>query len=126
MKLNHLTNLTVLFVRLAFGFRLIYGTIDNLASYDRMLEFSDFLESHGFPLPLVCAFTSVILQCTAGLSWILGYKVKWFSELMVINFAVAIAMVHIGDSYLNSAPAIHLLVISLFLLTHGPGKYAIE
>lgn len=113
-------------IRLAFGFRLIYGTADNVVSMERMFEFRDFLQAHGFPFPLVCAFVSVILQFLAGLSWVVGYKVRWFSALMVLNFLVALLGVHLGDSYLNASAAIHLVVISLFLLTHGPGRYAVD
>ncbi len=124
--LKSYTDLAVLLIRLAFGFRLIYGTIDNILSYDRMLEFSDFLTSHGFPFPIVSAFISVIFQFAAGISWVIGYKVRWMSGFMIINFIIAILGVHIGDTYLNTAPAIHLLVVSIFLLIHGPGKYAVE
>ena len=33
-----------LFIRLLVGFHLIYGTQDNVFSYERMLEFRNFLE----------------------------------------------------------------------------------
>ena len=32
-------------IRLAVGFHLIYGTQDNVFSWERMLEFRDFLEA---------------------------------------------------------------------------------
>ena len=125
-KFSQYTDISVLLIRLAFGFRLIYGTADNLISMERMLEFRDFLQAHGFPFPLVSAVVSVILQFLAGVSWVIGYKVRWFSLLMVFNFLVALIAVHWGDSYLNASAAIHLWVISLFLLTYGPGRWAID
>lgn len=125
-KFSQYTDVSVLLIRLAFGFRLIYGTADNLISMERMLEFRDFLQAHGFPFPLVSAFVSVILQFLAGVSWVIGYKVRWFSLLMVFNFLVALMAVHWGDSYLNASAAIHLWVISLFLLTYGPGRWAFD
>lgn len=129
MKLNVLEkykDLGVLAIRLAFGFRLIYGTLDNIISYSQMLHFRDFLEAHGFPLPLVSAFVSVVLQFLAGLSFITGLWIRIFSALMILNFIIALIMVHIGDSYLNSAPAIHLLAVSVFLLLNGGGKWSLK
>ena len=116
----------ILVVRLAFGFRLIYGTLDNIVSYAQMLHFRDFLEEHGFPFPLVSAFVSVGLQFLAGLSFITGIKIRIFSAFMILNFSIAIIMVHLGDSYLNTAPAIHLLAVSTFLLLNGGGKWSVK
>lgn len=113
-------------VRIIFSFRLIYGTVDNIISWERMLEFKLFLESNHFPLPLLCAVISVYMQFLAGISWILGYKMKLFSLLMIGNFLLAI-YVHLaaGDAYLTLAPALHLLAISILFYVIGPGKISI-
>lgn len=116
----------VLAIRLAFGFRLIYGTFDNVISYEKMLHFRDFLEGHGFPFPFIAAFVSVALQFTAGLSFITGLWIRLFSALMIFNFAIALVMVHWEDTYLNSAPAIHLLTVSVFLLLNGAGRWSLK
>ena len=125
-ELNKYSDLAVLLIRLASGFRLIWGTADNLISTERMLEFRDFLQVHGFPFPLSSAWVSVIFQFLAGASWMIGFKVRWSGLLMLFNFSVALVAVHWGDSYLNASPAIHLWVISLFLLTYGPGRWSID
>lgn len=117
-----------LLIRILFGIRLIYGTIDNIVSWERMLEFKTFLEFHHFPFPLVSAITSVYFQFFAGICWIIGFKVRLVSLFMVINFIVAIIGVHLtsGDTYTNTEPALHLLVISVFLLTCGAGKWSLD
>lgn len=127
MKSRNL-NIALLLIRLAFGFRLIYGVADNIISWEQMLEFKSFLDANHFPLPLVSAITSVYLQAIAGLFWIIGFQTKSAAAVMAINFLVAIIGVHIlsGDHYLQTAPALHLLLISILLLTTGPGKYAID
>ncbi len=89
-----------------------------------MLHFRDFLEGHGFPFPLISAFVSVVAQFLAGLSYISGLWIRFFSALMILNFLIALAMVHMRDTYLNSAPAIHLLVVSIFLLINGGGRWS--
>lgn len=121
-------DLAILLLRIAFGFRLIYGTFDNIISWDQMLEFEKFLEANGFPIPLVCAVVSVYLQFLAGISWIIGFKVKWTSLIMILNFVIAIVVVHLGhgDTYLNTAPALHLLTVAIFLYLTGPGRYAMD
>lgn len=124
--MNASKDLALLLIRLAFGFRLIWGTQDNLLSWSRMLEFAHFLDVEGFPFPILSAICSVVFQFLAGLSWILGYKVRFFSIVMIFNFLVAIFATHIGDPYLQTAPAVHMLTISIVLYLLGPGKYAIK
>lgn len=121
-------SLALFALRLAFGFRLIYGVIDNILSWERMLEFRDFLALNGFPIPLISAVLSVYLQFLAGLCWILGYQVKLASVFMILNFVVAIVGVHLlhGDSYINMAPAIHLLVVAFLLYVLGPGNISLK
>ena len=121
-------SIAFLIIRVVFGFRLIYGTLDNVTDWERMMEFKLFLETNGFPLPLVCAIVSVYLQFIAGISWIIGYQVKITSILMILNFLVAILGYHLvhGDDYLTTAPAIHLLSISIALLLCGPGKLSLD
>lgn len=116
----------LLLLRLAFGFRLIYGTQDNIFRWAQMMEFSSFLELNGFPFPTVSAVVSVYLQFISGIAWIIGFRVRLFSLIMVANFTIALLMVHIGDTYLGAAPAIHLLVISFFLMFQGAGKFSVD
>jgi putative oxidoreductase len=121
-------DLGLLLLRIIFGIRLIYGTIDNVLSWERMLEFETFLAANQFPFPLACAVVSVYAQFLSGISWIIGYQVKISSLIMILNFVVALVGVHLihGDTYLNMAPAIHLLTVSVVLFLAGPGKYSIS
>lgn len=105
-----------LFIRIPVGFHLTYGVWDNIISWDRMLEFKEFLTLHHFPLPLICAIVSVYAQFICGLLFITGYKIKYAAAVMIINFIIAILMVHLGDPYPNVFPAIMMLGGSIFLL----------
>lgn len=115
-----------IFIRLAFGIQLIYFTQDNVFSYDRMLEFRDFLQAHRVPYPLFCAFLSVIVQFTGGICLIIGFKVRPVSLLLIINFIMAILIVHLGHAYEQYYPALNLIAVSLFLLFNGAGRLSVD
>jgi uncharacterized membrane protein YphA (DoxX/SURF4 family) len=44
----------------------------------------------------------------------------------VINFIVALVMVHWGQPYPRQAMALIMLCTSIFLLLHGPGRLALD
>lgn len=91
-----------------------------------MKEFSVFHEKFNFPLPEISAIVSVYAQFICGFLILIGYKTRWAALIMIINFLVAIFMVHLNDTYQNTFPAIVMLACSLFLFLSGPGKPAVE
>ncbi|EMR04722.1 DoxX family protein [Cesiribacter andamanensis] len=116
----------LLLIRLAFGFQLIMGTQDNVFSWERMLEFRDFLEAQGMPYPLLAAHVSVYAQFGAGILWVLGLFTRWAALVMVINFIVALLLVHVGLPYEQNILAINLLAVSCCLLLTGPGRLSLD
>jgi putative oxidoreductase len=115
-----------LFIRLMAGFHLIYGVQDNVSSWPRMIEFQRFLEANSFPFPLFCAVLSVYTQLICGLLFIIGLFTRTAALAMVVNFIVAILMIHVGDPYPAAFPAIAMLSCSLFLLFNGAGKWSLD
>lgn len=114
------------FVRLIIGWHLIYGTQDNVFEYHRMLEFRDFLAKFGFPLPMFAAYLSAYAQFICGILYVAGLFTRPAAAVMVINFLVALGMVHRNDDYPRSALALIMLFSSVFLLFHGPGRAALD
>lgn len=113
-------------IRFAVGFHLIYGTIDNIICWDRMIEFKDFLEHFGFPFPLTSAVVSVYLQFISGLLFIVGWKVRVVGIVMMANFIIAILMVHLSDPYPTIYPAISMLASSIFLVLNGAEAISLD
>ena len=107
------------FIRAIIGFHLIYGTQDNVFSWERMLEFCEFLTNFGFPIPLVSAVVSVYAQFICGILFIIGFQVRIVAVIMIFNFTIALIMVHTGDTYPGAFPAIMMLMGSLYLLFNG-------
>jgi putative oxidoreductase len=115
-----------LFVRLAVGWHLVYGTQDNVFSSARMAEFAGFLAKNGFAYPGFMAPLSAYAQFVCGLLFVLGLFTRPAAAIMVFNFVVALWMVHRGQPYPQNALAILMLAGSLFLFFHGPGRWALD
>jgi putative oxidoreductase len=112
--------------RFFIGFRLLYGVMDNIISRERMIEFEGFLKSQHFPYPYVAAPISVYAQALAGLMILIGYKIRWASMLMIINFLVALVMVHWGQSLEEMTPALALFFAAVLFLFAGSGRYSVD
>lgn len=118
--------LGALFLRLFIAFVLIYGTVDNVASWERMLEFRDFLAENGFPYPLLSAHLSVYAQMVCGALIAVGLFTRPAALVMAVNFLVALGMVHVGLPFDANIAPLAMLFGSVFLLFHGPGPYALD
>lgn len=124
--LERRSELGVFLFRLFLGAVLVYGTADNVLSHERMLEFRAFLADNGFPYPLFCAYLSAYAQFVCGLLLLFGAFTRSAALVMVVNFLVALAMVHIGLPFnANIAPLAMLFGAVLFLF-HGGGAYSFD
>ena len=115
-----------LFLRIVIGWRLIDGTQDNVRSWERMLEFRDFLAAHGTPFPLVAANVSVYAQFICGILYIVGWFVRPAAIVMIINFTAALLIAHIGLTFEQSFDAWMMLAGSIFFLFSGAGKISVD
>lgn len=115
-----------LFIRLIVGYRLIWGTADNVFSYARMLEFAEFLGAHGVPVPLAAAFVSAYAQFVCGLLFIVGAFTRPAAAVMVVNFIAALLIAHIGQPFLENYDALVMLFGAIFLLLHGAGGVSVD
>lgn len=120
--------LGLLILRIFIGSRILYGVIDNVLNWDKMQEFANFLEKHHFPIPLVSAITSVAVQLFCGFLILIGWQTKWAAILLVVNFIIALFMVHIPnkESIEQMTPALAMLCIALSLVFTGAGKYSVD
>jgi putative oxidoreductase len=108
------------------GFVLVYGTQDNVLHEARMLEFRDFLAQHAFPAPLTSAYLSAYAQLLAGTLIIIGFLTRWAALVMLVNFSVALGMVHAGLPFSANIAPLAMLFGALFLLMHGAGRFSAD
>jgi len=124
--LRHNKDIGLLLLRLFVGTRLLYGVVDNIASWEKMLEFEAFLKTYHFPFPIISAIVSVYAQAIAGVLFIIGYQTRWAALAMVFNFFVAFVMVHWGQPYDQLTAVLSMLFISILFLFTGAGKYSLD
>ena len=115
-----------LFIRLAVGYRLVYGTADNVFSHERMVEFARFLEQHGFPFPMTGAVVSAYAQFICGTLFIFGAATRLAGAVMVVNFLFALAIAHRGTPYLENFPAWMMLAAGAFFVFNGAGRPSVD
>jgi putative oxidoreductase len=113
-------------IRLFLGGFLIYMSHDNVFSAARMEEFVQFLAGNGFPLPEVAARLSVWAQFVCGGLIIIGLATRWAAALMVVNFVIAIAGVHLSLPLRTWLEPCAMLAAALMLLLHGAGPLSID
>jgi putative oxidoreductase len=126
MHLDRHRELAPLLLRLFLAFVLIYGTQDNVFSHERLLEFRDFLAAQQFPWPLLCAYVSVYAQFLCGIAIALGLGTRLAAAVMVVNFVVALGMVHTKLPYAQNIAPLAVLAISVALIFLGAGPWSLD
>ena len=120
------SDFALLLLRLFVGLFLILGVWDNLTDSARMQEFASFLAKHGFPSPKILAPVSAYLQLAIGVGFFLGLFTRWAGIFCVIHFAIAIAMVDRFTGMRGTFPSGCLVVIGLYLASHGAGRFSVD
>jgi putative oxidoreductase len=115
-----------LMLRLSLAFVLIYGTQDNVFSLERMHEFRDFLENHGFPYPLFSAYLGVYVQFIGGILLLLGLFTRYVGAVLVVNWIIAIVMVHWGLPFNHNIGVLAMLAGAAFFLIYGAPKFSVD
>ena len=118
----------ILLLRIFIGGRLLYGVIDNVLSWERMIEFSEFLQAYHFPFPVISAIISVYVQFIGAIFVLIGFKTRVSSALLTINFLIALVAVHFraNDTIEGMTPALATWFGCLTLLFTGAGKLSLE
>jgi putative oxidoreductase len=117
---------TLLLLRVFVGVFLIWGVWDNITSTERLHEFALFLGKHGFPSPAILAPVAAWAQLAIGAGFVLGLFTRWAGILCVIVFVAAIAMVDRFEGLRGVFPSGCLVVIGLYLATHGAGRFSVD
>jgi putative oxidoreductase len=115
-----------LVLRLFTAFVLIYGTADNVFDQGRMLEFRDFLAANGFPVPLAAARLSAYAQFATGILLAIGLWTRLAAAVVVINFIVALIMVHVKLPFSSNIAPLAMLVCGVFFMLYGAPRWSVD
>ena len=91
------------FVRFLVGFHLFYGNWGRLAQRAAYNDFHALLVRITFPCRPCAAYVSAGAQVVCGILFMLGLFTRPAAAIMVINFVVALVMVHWGQPYPRQA-----------------------
>src|SRR5262245_22868058 len=116
----------LLLLRAFVGLFLVWSVWDNITSGERMAEFADFLAKHKFSQPKLLAPLSAYLQLAIGTGFVLGLFTRWAGIFCVITFIVAIVMVDRFEGPRGVFPSGCLVMIGLYLATHGAGRFSMD
>ncbi|MCW8878494.1 MAG: DoxX family protein [Kangiellaceae bacterium] len=125
-SLSRWSEQSLLLVRLLVGAFLVWGVSDNLFNSSQMKEFESFLQNYGFFKPSLMALVSVWVQFAVGVSFVLGIFIRWAGLLCSVNFIIAIIMVDSDSGIRASFPSACLVVIGIYLATHGAGRFSLD
>ena len=117
---------TLLLMRVFVGCFLVWSVWKNVTSLEQMHEYEEYLGEHGFSSPRLLAPVSVYLQLAVGICFVTGVFSRWAGLLCAIHFAVAIAMIDHSGGMRGIFPSGCLVVIGLYLATHGAGRFSID
>ena len=124
--LNRNKDVGIFLLRAFIGIRLVYGVADNVISWKHMQLFEQFLAANHFPFPIVSAIVSVYAQLICGILIVIGFHIRVAALVMIINFMVALLMVHRNDSIEGMTPALAILFSCVVFLFYGAGRIAIR
>jgi putative oxidoreductase len=114
------------FIRVLIGFHLFYGNWGRLVQTPAYNDFVALLTRNHFPMPSAMAYLSAGAQVVCGILYMAGLFTRPAAAAMVVNFVLALVMVHWGQPYPRQAMALIMLCTSIFLLLHGPGRLALD
>ena len=115
-----------LVIRILTGFHLIYTVQKVIFTPGAMQGVVDFFQSQNIIVPSFLGPAVAYAEFICGILFILGAFTRVSALIMVIVFICAISIVHIGDEYNNTFPALVMLAGSIFLLFCGPGKISVD
>jgi putative oxidoreductase len=115
-----------IFIRLAFGYHLLQYSYDDVFQGTAGSGNEEMLRGMGVPFPYFMGWLYILTEFLGSISIIIGFKVRWLAIALVINFIVALSLVHFNKTYMQSFEAIQMLAVSLFFLFNGSGKFSVD
>ena len=82
------------FIRVLIGFHLFYGNWGRLVHHAEWEEFYGVITRNHIPFPTISTWVSAAAQVICGILYMAGLFTRPAAAVMVVNFVVALTMVH--------------------------------
>ena len=69
---------------------------------------------------------SVYLQLFAGIMIIVGWRIRYVAIAMILNFLIALVIVHRNDTIESMTPALAILFCCILFLFQGAGRISVD
>lgn len=109
-------------IRIFTGIILIKVGVE-IFSEDKMSGYIQWLTDIKFPLPHLMAYVGKVAELVGGLSFIIGFKVRWTSIPVIITMGVVTFIMGEGSITDN---AFFLILLASVFLSQGAGVWSIE
>lgn len=116
----------LLLLRLAFGYHLIQYSYGEVVGGQVPTSFAPFLASLGVPWPVPMGYVAMGTELIGGLCWCLGLLTRWVSVALLVNFTVALLLVHLHHPYAKAFEALQMLAVAGCLLVTGAGRLSLD
>ena len=113
--------------------RILIGGMFLMAGIAKIFTFAGtagFIGSVGLPFPEILALLAIIFEIAGGLSLILGYKIRYGADVLIVFTIVATAFFHneLSDQTQMIMFQKNLAIVGglIYIYIHGAGHFAID
>jgi uncharacterized membrane protein YphA (DoxX/SURF4 family) len=119
-------SISLVFIRIAFGYHLYQYAAPMVLHASERAEFVQMLAGRGVPVPAIAGVIAIGAEFLGALSLMLGFLVRPACGVLLLNFAVALLVVHRNHAYMQAFEAIQMFLVCLTLLGAGAGAWSID
>ncbi len=113
-------------MRVWLGCALISHSVFKIFNPQIMERFCSAVEKLGFPLPYIFGYLAKGSEFFGGILLIIGLFTRTSSVFIFLTMLVAAFMSHEGDIFGEAEMAFTYLIIALYFIFNGSGKYSLE
>jgi len=113
--------------------RLLMGGMFFMAGVGKIFTYSatiGYIESAGLPLAGLLAFFAIIIEVGGGLSLLLGYKIRYASDILILFTILATVFFHndLTNQVQMTLFTKNLAIIGglLYMMAYGAGQFSID
>ena len=113
--------------------RVLISAMFLIAGYNKLMAVAGtaaYFGKLGFPMPEIMVWLTILIEIGGGLLFLIGWKTRWISALLVVFVVIASFMGHrfwVDPGQLNAFLKNMAIIGGLLMyLTYGPGSASVD